>query len=165
MRHGACARLPQLRRAALDALEPVLATQELGITYLTTKLSFVEALEAAFDLGDLERVDELLVAIESLRFGERPPMLDAHARRFRAKLGGDDTGFEAAATRFRKLEMPFWLAVTELEHAEVLADQGRAAEAEPLLAEAKETFERLEAKPWLERASALVTGTPKQLSA
>jgi hypothetical protein len=51
--------------------------------------------------------------------------------------------------------MTFWLALTELEHAELLAQQGRGAEAEPLLAEAREIFERLEAKPWLERASAV----------
>jgi len=43
--------------------------------------------------------------------------------------------------------------VTELEHAEWLRDQGRADEAEPLLTEAREIFERLEAGPWLERAS------------
>ena len=132
-----------------------LASNDLGITFLTIKLSVVEALEAAFELGDSDRVDELLVMIESLRPGERPPLLDAHARRFRAKLSGDEAGFEAAADRFRKLEMPFWLAVTELEHAELLAEQGREAEAEPLLAEAREIFARLEAKPWLERATAL----------
>ena len=151
-------------RGALDVLEPAL-TRRLAISFLTTKLSFVEALEAAFDLGDVERLEELLVRIESLRPGERPPMLDAHARRFRAKLAGNGAGFAAAALRFRKLEMPFWLAMTELEHAELLVEQGRAAEAEPLLAEAREIFERLEAKPWLERASALGSGTPTQLSA
>jgi hypothetical protein len=42
--------------------------------------------------------------------------------------------------------------VTHLEHAEWLDGQGRSEEAEPLLAEARETFERLEATPWLERA-------------
>ena len=157
------------RRATLAlrsrCLEPVLGSEEIGITYLTRKLGFVEALEAAFELGDTERLDALLVTIESLRPGERPPMLDAHARRFRAKLAGDDAGFEAAAARFRKLEMPFWLAVTELEHAELLADQGRGAEAEPLLAEAREIFARLEARPWLERAAGVGPEQPAQVSA
>jgi len=45
--------------------------------------------------------------------------------------------------------------VTQLEHGEWLAGQGRRDEAEPLLAEARETFERLEAAPWLERAAQL----------
>jgi class 3 adenylate cyclase/tetratricopeptide (TPR) repeat protein len=151
--------------AALEIIEPVLAHQELGITFLTIKLSFVEALEAAFDLGDASRLDELLVTIESLRPGERPPMLDAHARRFRSKLSADASGFEAAADRFRKLEMPFWLAVTELEHAERLVELGQDAEAEPRVAEARETFARLEARPWLERATALGPERPLEVSA
>ena len=142
-------------RAALEALEAVLTTDELGITFLTMKLGVVEALEAAFELGDTAKLEELLAMVESLRAGERPPLLDAHARRFRSKLSGDEAGFEAAASRFRELEMPFWLAVTELEHAELLAEHGRHADAEPRLAEAQEIFERLEAKPWLERVAAV----------
>jgi hypothetical protein len=43
--------------------------------------------------------------------------------------------------------------VTELEHAEWLAAEGRREEAEPLLASARETFEQLKATPWLERAA------------
>lgn len=46
----------------------------------------------------------------------------------------------------------FWLALTQLEHAEWLVQQGRADEAEPLVVEAREVFERLEATPWIERA-------------
>ncbi len=152
-------------RAALEALEPVLTTRELGITFLTVKLSVVEALEAAYELGDVEKVEEVLGMIESLRRGERPPLLDAHARRFRAKLAADEAGFAAAAARFRKLETPFWLALTELEHAALLAEQGRGLEAEPLLAEAREIFERLEATPWLERVAAVAAGYDTQIPA
>ncbi len=140
-------------RAALEAIEPVLAAcDELGMMFLTVKLGFVEALEAASELGATGKVEELLGMIEALRPGERPPLLDAHVARFRSKLSGEEAGFKTAASRFRELELPFWLAVTELEHAEGLAAGGRAAEAEPLLAEAREIFERLEATPWLERA-------------
>ena len=142
-------------REALETVESVLAVDEVGITFLTKKLGVVEALEAAFECGDMDRLEELLVMIESLRPGERPPLLDAHARRFRSKLSGDVSGFEAATVRFRTLEMPFWLAVTELEHAERLLELGQAAQAEPLLAEAREIFARLEARPWLERATGL----------
>ena len=47
------------------------------------------------------------------------------------------------------------MAVTELEHGEWLVGQGRGDEAEQLLAEAREIFERLEATPWIERANAV----------
>ena len=50
--------------------------------------------------------------------------------------------------------MPFWLAVTLLEHGEWLTDQGRGNEAEPMLAEAKDLFEGLRAQPWIERTAA-----------
>jgi hypothetical protein len=47
--------------------------------------------------------------------------------------------------------VPFRLAVALFEHGEYLNRIGRAADAEPLLAEARETFERLGARSWLER--------------
>ena len=55
---------------------------------------------------------------------------------------------------FREVQMPFWLAVTLLEYGEWLAGDRRRDEAEPLLAEAREIFERLRAAPWLERVDA-----------
>jgi hypothetical protein len=85
--------------------------------------------------------------------------LAAHAARFRARLTTDTTAaereFSRAADIFRDRQLVFWLAVTQLEHAEWLVAQGRPDEAELLLAESQETFERLEARPWLERALAV----------
>jgi hypothetical protein len=52
---------------------------------------------------------------------------------------------------FRELTAPFHPAVTQVEQAEWLIAEGRAGEARPLVTEAREVFERLEAKPWLER--------------
>jgi hypothetical protein len=48
--------------------------------------------------------------------------------------------------------------VRELESSEGLVAQGRSEESEPLLTEAREIFERLEAKPWLERLAHLSPG-------
>jgi hypothetical protein len=42
--------------------------------------------------------------------------------------------------------------------------RGRSPEAEPLLAEARQIFERLEAKPWVERA-ARAAGVERQTEA
>lgn len=66
-----------------------------------------------------------------------------------------DDLFKGAAGLFRELATPFYLGATELEYGEWLVAQERADEAEPLLAEAREIFERLEAKPWLERVDAV----------
>jgi len=141
-------------QAALAPIQTALEMRSaLGAQFLTVKLSFVEALGLASDLGDTARAEELLETIESMRPGERPPMLEAHVHRFRSKLTGDEPGFKAAADDFRELEMPFWLAVTLLEHGELLRDQGSAGEAEPLFAEATEIFERLRAVPWIGRAA------------
>jgi ATP/maltotriose-dependent transcriptional regulator MalT len=89
-------------------------------------------------------------------------MLTAHAARFRAKLASDpvkaEAGFRRAEQMFHEYELPFWLAVTQLEHGEWLVAEGRASEAEPMLAEAEETFARLEARPWLERTAAAAAG-------
>ncbi len=145
--------------AAIETLEHVLSRQEeLGVTNLIIKLSFVELLESAFELGDTGRLEQALAAIDSLRPGERPPLLSAHADRFHARLSTNpaeiESRFARAAESFVELGMSFWLAVTQLEHGEWLAHQGRGSEAAALLADARDTFERLEARPWLERLSA-----------
>jgi class 3 adenylate cyclase/tetratricopeptide (TPR) repeat protein len=150
-------------RAGLEVIDRELtrAVDDLGVSFLTTKLMLVEALEGAFDAGDRPKLEQLLRMIEELRPGQRPPMLAAHAARFRAKLASDpaavEAGFQRAAQMFREYELPFWLAVTQLEYAEWLVTEGRASDAEPMLAEARETFTRLEAKPWLDRVEATAT--------
>lgn len=139
---------------ALAAAESALgARRELGITYLMVKLALVEALEAAFELGDVDRVQELLSGIDSLRPGERPPLLEAQAQRFHAKLTGDEAGFSEAAALLRALSLNFYLAVTLLEHGELTGDVS-------LRAEAREIFEDLRATPWLERVDAVAAKRP-----
>jgi predicted ATPase/class 3 adenylate cyclase len=123
----------------------------LRISHQAIEQGLVEALEAAVALGEREIAEELLATIESIPLGRRPPLLEAHGHRFRARIGGDPSGFERAAVRFREIGIPFWLAVTQLERAELLVEHDRTAEAEPFLAEAREIFERLDATPWLER--------------
>jgi hypothetical protein len=75
-----------------------------------------------------------------------------------------DDLLKGAVGLFRELLIPFYMALTELEQGEWLVEQGRATEAEPLLAEARETFERLGATPWLERA-AEASGAPVEAGA
>jgi class 3 adenylate cyclase/tetratricopeptide (TPR) repeat protein len=135
---------------------------ELGTEHPVLKLVFVEELEAAFDLGDLDVVERRLRWFRDLRPADRWPFLEAQAERFRARLAAArgeaeevERGFKRGAALLREIGARFWLAVVLLEYGEWLAQAGRAEEAAPLLEEARETFERLEAKPWLERLEAL----------
>jgi hypothetical protein len=72
-----------------------------------------------------------------------------------------EPGLERAAEIFRGLGVPFYLAVAELDRGEWLSGQGRSGEAEPLLSEAQEIFERLGAAPWLERLASVRRGRPE----
>jgi len=103
--------------------------------------------EAPQGAGNDAREDS---APRSLTNVGRAPGRKQRDRESCAKLDGDPAQYTAAASRFRELEMPFWVAVTEIEHAEIL---GGGPEADQLLASARETFERLGAPPWLERPS------------
>jgi tetratricopeptide (TPR) repeat protein len=132
----------------------------LGGSYEAVKEAFVVAVESALELGDLKRAEQWLAIVQELPPGQSPQFLQAHASRFRARLAARQGGseriddlFKGAAALFHELAVPFYMAVTQLEHGEWLVGEERAAEAEPLLAEAREIFERLEAKPWLERAA------------
>jgi len=73
----------------------------------------------------------------------------------RGEASSVEPGFKRSVALLREIGARFWLAVVLLEHGEWLAEAGRGEEAEPLLNEARETFERLEAKPWLERLEAV----------
>jgi class 3 adenylate cyclase/tetratricopeptide (TPR) repeat protein len=146
---------------ALRSAELVLATRaEMGIGCDAVKESFVVALEAALALDDTARVEELLEVLGSLPPGDSPPFLVAQRARFSARLAarrGDpdeaDLQFVRAVQLLRELGYPFPLAVVLLEHAEGLLARGHRQDADPLLAEAEGTFERLGAKPWIERAA------------
>jgi tetratricopeptide (TPR) repeat protein len=123
------------------------------------------AVESGNTIGagsDVTRAEEFLGAIERRAPGESSPFLRAQGLRFRARLSAKEDQVKiaemltGAAAIFRELGMPFWLAVTLLEHAEWLTGQERAEEATTLLAEAREIFERLEARPFLERIAGLL---------
>jgi class 3 adenylate cyclase/tetratricopeptide (TPR) repeat protein len=148
-------------REALAAAEAALGDiATLGATSQPIRFALAEALESALELGDLDKVEQLVEQIETLRPRERSAFLRAEAARFRGLVAaargaqdGVEQRFKTAEQILREYGMPFRLAVVELEHAEWLLGRARSDDAEPLLAEAREIFERLDAKPWLERAS------------
>jgi tetratricopeptide (TPR) repeat protein len=143
---------------ALKAGETAFDARRVLAGHQCVKVGFVEAVDAAFDLDALDKVEQLVATVEALRPGEIAPFMRAQVSRFRARLAaargehdGVERRFKSAESVFREFGLPFWLAATELEHAEWLAAQARADEAQPLLDEAREIFKRLQATPWVER--------------
>ena len=111
--------------------------------------------DAASLAADAEEIRGLLAVPDDLGMSNLSPGVRAQQARLRARLPEYDAESELATAErlFAELGAPFDLAVVQLEHVEWLAAQGRATQAEPLLAEAQETFERLEARPWVARAA------------
>jgi hypothetical protein len=136
---------------------------DIGWRHVIFKHALVEALEAGLALEDAPGVESLLNELERLRPVELTPYLQAQGARFAARLAmsqgnesGVEPGFNAAEGTFRDLGVPFWLAVTLLEHSEWLSANGRASEVRPLFEEARGIFEGLQARPWLERLARTV---------
>ena len=144
-------RLEDALGVGLRATEVARASSE---TNQSTKLAIVEAIEAAITLGERAVAEKLVTSIDAVPPGLRSPYLGAQALRFRARLvtsyGVAVERFEDAARSFRELGVVFWLAVTLLEHGELTGD-------EESLAEAREIFERLRARPWLDRLDTAVS--------
>ena len=147
------------REAAALGLEGAeLARGAFGAGSQAVKQGLVEAGEAQLALRELSAVEEVVAMIDEIPSGRRPPYLDAQARRFRARLAGDDPAAEAAyadaAGRFRFRDRVLG-GRDGPERAEWLIERGRPSEADSLLDAAGKVFERLEATPWLDRVAEL----------
>jgi class 3 adenylate cyclase/tetratricopeptide (TPR) repeat protein len=153
-------------REAIEAAEAAIRCRDaLGFADPHVKESLVIAIDSALDVGDREKAEELLGLINDLPAGLKPRFLRAQELRCRAKLAErtKDPGvvgerFEQAIGLFREIEMPFYLAISSLEFGAWLTTQGQAIAAEPLLTEAREIFEGLGARPWLDRLERSATG-------
>ena len=144
-----------------QALEAALPSLDARLE-ATSKLGWEEALVAAHALGRTDVVRDIVSRIEQMAPGQLPPTLRAHGIRFRALLGDDpDQRFLSAAAAFREygwVPRRRWCRPSTPSGS--LAE-GRAEEAAALLAEARAVFERLKARPWLERCDALaVSASP-----
>ena len=126
------------------------------------KEAFAAAGEAALRLGDVAKLTELVGVVEALPPGKTNNSIQAQTARFRARLAESadpeesDRLFRRSGALLRELGAEFKLAVVQTEHAEALLARGGADdEARTLLSEARETFERLGAQPWLARVDRL----------
>jgi predicted ATPase/class 3 adenylate cyclase len=136
------------------------ATSSLGIDVMAAP--FQTAMECAMELGRLDRVQDLLDALDRARPGELPPSARAVSARFHARLaalGGDhdaaDRLFQTSIELMRQSGQPFLVATVLMDRAESLLAVDRRAEAASVLSEGRAILERLEARPALERLEAL----------
>ncbi|MGI5493755.1 ATP-binding protein [Microtetraspora malaysiensis] len=83
--------------------------------------------------------------------------------RCRALLEGDEQDFATAIDLHQAADRPFDVARTQLLLGEQLRRERRKQEARTVLREAADTFERLGAVPWLERASSELRATGESL--
>ncbi len=154
---GDCDEALATARSCLDIIDAF------GSTHQIVKLAFIEGVEAALALNDWRAAGQMLTMIEDLGTGERAPLLNAHAARFRARFAaslGEEAGVEAAfisaTEQLRALSSRFWMAASETEHAEWLALRGHPAAAQKLAEGALDVFVSLQAQPWIERSRRLL---------
>jgi predicted ATPase/class 3 adenylate cyclase len=118
----------------------------------------VSGSESAMALGSADGLTELIELVGELPI-EKARSLEAQIALQRARLaalrGEEEPNFEAAVVALREIAEPFWVATALLEQAEWLAARGRPEETTPLVAEAREVFERLRTAPYLERLDRL----------
>jgi tetratricopeptide (TPR) repeat protein len=165
--HAAHARAENRLADALAKADDVLGMQELGFEHPMFRLALVDALETAYELDDLESVARRLEEFRRRRPADQLPFGVGQVRRFEALLAAragesDHAGekFKAAAEMLREISARFYLACVLLEHGEWLTETGSPVDAEPLLREAREIFERLGAAPWLQRLDAIAEPAP-----
>ncbi|WP_244188819.1 ATP-binding protein [Streptomyces yokosukanensis] len=121
---------------------------------------------SVYHLGDLAaaavragRTDDARTVVEAVEHGlgpDRSPRLSAVLHRAAALLGGVERAedhFRAALADSTTDCWPFEKALTRLDFGEWLRRRHRSAEARPHLNAALECFQRLDARPWTDRAA------------
>ncbi|GAA2118737.1 helix-turn-helix transcriptional regulator [Actinomadura alba] len=114
-----------------------------------------DLVEAAVRAGDRDAATEAFDQYERWARHARQPWIDALTLRCRALLAPDGSAadhYEAALRLHAKANRPFEHARTALLYGEWLRRARHKARARAHLREALETFERLGATPWTERA-------------
>ncbi|SFJ52191.1 regulatory protein, luxR family [Streptosporangium canum] len=137
--------------AALSRLEPVAGGHHVSETRCVPDL-----VEAAVRLGVPERAAGAFARYREWAGYTRQPWAEALVLRCRALLEDSEEHFAAAL----KIDgRPFERARTELLYGEWLRRTRRKADARAHLRAALETFERLEAAPWADRARVELSAT------
>ena len=138
-------------------LRAVEVSGQLSARHSAVREGYAEALAADLALGRLDHAEGLLADMDAVPPGSTSPSIRAISERFHALIGAQrgandvEQRFKTAARLLREVDMPFELAVVLLGHGEWLVSADRTQDAIPILSEARETFERLGAAPYLDR--------------
>ncbi|HET7311021.1 MAG TPA: adenylate/guanylate cyclase domain-containing protein [Mycobacteriales bacterium] len=116
-------------------------------------------LDAAMQVQDLEVADRWLRRVADAPRGQLSGVLRALVPYFRARMGIltnvdaalVDADFDSAAGALRAFGTPYWHGRCLLDQAEWRSNQGRVADATPLLDAAEGIFTSLRAAPFIER--------------
>ena len=136
----------------------------LSFAHSCVKEAVVTGLDAALALDEQEKVGEILEMVRSDPLGRRSLYLQAQASRIEAR-SADDTEQDAeqllksSIGAFREIGFPFWMGVALLEYGEWLDRKGLRPDAAPIVAEARSIFEGLGARPWIDRADRVASGS------
>ncbi|MFI7130138.1 ATP-binding protein [Nonomuraea sp. NPDC050153] len=153
---------------AAEALEHLLVLYDGAARHqLPAERSLPDLVEAAVRLGRHDLATDALTRFEHVARRAPKPAIEALLHRCRALLGPDDHAFTRALVLHERDSRGFEHARTRLLYGEWLRRNRRKAEAREQHAAALETFDRIGAHPWAERAYHELTAggaaiTPRQ---
>ncbi|KAB8185761.1 AAA family ATPase [Nonomuraea phyllanthi] len=136
-------------QAALDRLQ----MRPRGSSHFSLRV-VVDEVEAAVRLGTPERVLEPLALFRRWAELSGEAWAGALVARCHGLIHDSEEHFTRALDLHRLAEQPYEQARTHLAYGEWLRRRRRKAEARPHLRHARESFERLDARPWADRAAA-----------
>ncbi|MEV6964194.1 AAA family ATPase [Hamadaea sp. NPDC051192] len=136
-------------QAALDRLQ----ARPAGSSHFGTRF-VVDEVEAAVRLGTPDRVRESMELAERWTDLSGEAWANALMARCHGLLRDSEEDFARALDLHKLAPQPYEQARTRLAYGEWLRRRRRKAEARPHLREAHEAFERLNARPWADRAAA-----------
>lgn len=157
-----------------EALRPLRRILEISVE-MTNAATITEVLHdaatLAVQIGDPERALVISEPVDALPKAGHTRMIDSQLFRIRANAAaarGDDAAagdaFAVALANGRNLGFAYFLAPILVDYGRWLVDSGRADEAAPLLQEARTLYERMGAKAWLDRISAIEPVAPTTVS-
>ncbi|MEZ0069825.1 DNA-binding CsgD family transcriptional regulator [Streptacidiphilus sp. MAP12-20] len=130
----------------------------LPVHYHASVYYLADLAAAAVRVGRIDDARTVLESTERTLGADRSPRLNAVVHRATALLSGSaadaEQHFRSALADPAAARWPFEYALAQLDFGEWLRRQRRSTEARLRLSGALETFRRLDARPWLDRATA-----------